>query len=133
MLIPSAPYLFPSHSFSKYVEYDETLSVLDNYSYFCCCLLSFFSKLTFSKISLRNTNRVSHILDPYQDQHYFGPDLVLNCFQREQAANENDSTNKEGGREKCTPYNEYVPLPKQGNIVSFKCWCFLSDVTYWCF
>ena len=35
----------------------------------------FFSKLTFSKQSFRNTIRVSNGLDPDQDRHFVGPDL----------------------------------------------------------
>ena len=42
----------------------------------------FFSKLTFSKKSFRNTIRVSNGLDPDQDQRSVGPDLGPNCLQR---------------------------------------------------
>ena len=42
----------------------------------------FFSKLTFSQNSFRNTIRVSNGLDPDQDQHGVGPDLSLNSLQR---------------------------------------------------
>ena len=42
----------------------------------------FFSKLTFSKNSFRNTIRVSNSLDPDQDLHSVGPDLGPNCLQR---------------------------------------------------
>ena len=49
---------------------------------FCYCLLIFFSKLTFSKASLRKTTKVSNSLDPDQDQHSVGPDLGPNCFLR---------------------------------------------------
>ena len=45
-------------------------------------LLISFSKSTFSKISFRNTIRVSNILDPAQARHYVMPDLGLNCLQR---------------------------------------------------
>ena len=41
-----------------------------------------FSKLTFPKISFRNTIRVSNILDPDQDRHPVGPDLGPNCLQK---------------------------------------------------
>ena len=47
----------------------------------------FFSKLTFSNISFRNTIRVSNSLDPDQDRHSVGPDLGANCFQRLSADN----------------------------------------------
>ena len=42
----------------------------------------FFSNLTFSKYSFRNTIRVSNYLDPDQDRHFVGPDLGSNCLQR---------------------------------------------------
>ena len=41
-----------------------------------------FSKLTFVKKSSINTIRVSNSLDPDQDRHFVGPDLVPNCLQR---------------------------------------------------
>ena len=41
-----------------------------------------FSKLTFSKNSLRNNIRVSNRLDPDQAQHFCGPDLGPSCLQR---------------------------------------------------
>ena len=59
------------------------MSLAFNYlhtGYFFMHLLSsagFFSKLTFSKNSFRNTLRVSNSLDPEQDQHIVGPDLGL--------------------------------------------------------
>ena len=43
-------------------------------------MLTFF-KLTFSKISFRNTTRVSISLDPDHDRHSVGPDLGPNCLQ----------------------------------------------------
>ena len=51
---------------------------------FSCFLSStdFFSKLAFSKISFRNTIRVSNSLDPDQVRRFVGPDLGLNCLQR---------------------------------------------------
>ena len=52
----------------------------------------FFSKSTFSKNSLRNTFRVSGSLDPDQAEHFVGPDLVPNCFQRLSA----DDTSTQG-------------------------------------
>ena len=42
----------------------------------------FFSKLTFSNHSFRNTIIVSKGLDPDQDRHSVGPDLGPNCLQR---------------------------------------------------
>ena len=54
--------------------------MLGNFSCFCCRLLNF-SKLTFSKISFRNTIRMSSGLDSDQDHHAVGPDLGPNCLQ----------------------------------------------------
>ena len=59
-----------------------TLCMLGNFSCFCCRLLTFFSKLTFSKNFFRNTIRVSNGLDPDQDRHSVGPDLSPNSLQR---------------------------------------------------
>ena len=47
---------------------------------FACFLLS--QNQHFQKKSLRNTIRVSNILDPDQAQHFVGPDLGPNCLQR---------------------------------------------------
>ena len=44
------------------------------------CLLTFFSKSTFSKNPFRNTIRVPNSLDPDQARHYVGPDLGPICF-----------------------------------------------------
>ena len=41
----------------------------------------FFSNLTFSKNSFRNPIRVSSSLDPDQDRHSVGPDLVQTVYQ----------------------------------------------------
>ena len=52
---------------------------------FACFFLSsaiFFKNLLFLKNSFRNTIRVSNSLDPDQAQHFAGPDLGPNCFQR---------------------------------------------------
>ena len=49
----------------------------------------FFSKLTFSKSSFRNTIRVSHNLDTDQDRHSVGPDLGPSCLQRLSAEDKN--------------------------------------------
>ena len=45
-----------------------------------CCLSS--SKSSFLKTSLRNTIKVLNGLDQDQAQHFVGPDLGRNCFQR---------------------------------------------------
>ena len=52
--------------------------MLGNFSCFCCRLPIFFSKNSF-----RNTIRVSNSLDPDQDPSSVGPDLCLNCLQRQ--------------------------------------------------
>ena len=49
----------------------------------------FFSKLTFSKNSFRNTIRVSNGLDPDKDRRAVGPDLGPNCLQRLSADDKN--------------------------------------------
>ena len=46
----------------------------------CVVFVSFLSKLTSS--GQFNTIRVSKRLDPDQDRHSVGPDLVPNCLQR---------------------------------------------------
>ena len=56
--------------------------MLGNFSCFLCRLLTFFSKLTFSKNRFRNTVRVSNSLDSDQDQHSVGLDLGPNCLQK---------------------------------------------------
>ena len=48
-----------------------------------CCLLIFVFKI--SKISFRNTIRVSNSLDPDQASHFVKSDLGLNCLQRSSA------------------------------------------------
>ena len=58
-----------------------------NAGYFFMLLVltaDFFSKLTFSKKSFRNTIRlrVSNSLGPDQDGHSVSPDLGSNCLQR---------------------------------------------------
>ena len=52
-------------------------------SFYCLCLSSavFFSKSTVSKISFKNTIRVSNSLGLDQAQHFVGPDLGPNCLQ----------------------------------------------------
>ena len=45
-------------------------------------MLTFFSKLSFSNNSFRDTNRVSNGLDPKSDGHFVPPDLGANCLQR---------------------------------------------------
>ena len=59
---------------------------LQRLSCFCCRLLTF-SKLTFSKDSFRITIGVSNGLDPDQNQHFVGPGLGPNYFQRLSADN----------------------------------------------
>ena len=59
-----------------------TLCMLGNFSG-SCCLLTFFSKLFFSKITIRVTNA----LDPDQDQHSAGPNLGPNCLQSKERVN----------------------------------------------
>ena len=54
----------------------------------------FFSKLTFSKITFRNTIGISNSLDPDQDKRNVGPDLGPNCLQR-LSADDNLATSKE--------------------------------------
>ena len=56
--------------------YNLTLRILGN---FMLLLLS--SVIVFSKISFRNTIRVSNSWDPDQDRHFVGPDLGPNCLQ----------------------------------------------------
>ena len=53
------------------------------------CFMIFFSKLTFSKISFRNTIRESNSLHSDQDPHFVGPDLGSNCWQRLSAGDTN--------------------------------------------
>ena len=63
------------------IEMELALCLLGNVSCFFC-LLIFFSKSTFWKISLKNINMVSNSLDSGQARHFVGPDLGPNCFQR---------------------------------------------------
>ena len=51
---------------------------LGNFSCFFCCLLIFFSKPTFLKISFRNAFGVSNSLDPDQARQNVEPDLGPN-------------------------------------------------------
>ena len=46
------------------------------------CILMWFSRLTFSKSSFRNTIRESNNLDPDQDRRFVGPDLGPNCLHK---------------------------------------------------
>ena len=55
---------------------------MGNFSRFSCRQPTFFSKLTFSKNSFRNTIKVSNALDPDQDRHFVSPDLGTNYLQR---------------------------------------------------
>ena len=63
----------------------------------------FFSKLTFSKNSFRNTIRVSNNLDPDQDRHYICPDLDPNCLHWL-------SANNKSRREKGRVNTQFLPL-----------------------
>ena len=76
-------YKFIHKKFPDNVEckYALTLSMLGNFSCFCCRLLTFF-KINFFKISFRETIRVPNSLDLNQDRHCVGPDLGPNCLQR---------------------------------------------------
>ena len=65
-----------------------TLCVLGKFSCFCYRLLTFFSKLTFSKKSFRNAIRLFNGLGLDQDRHFVGPDLGPNCLQRLSADDE---------------------------------------------
>ena len=58
------------------------LCMLGNFSGFFLLSADFFSKLTFSKNSFRNSIRVSNSLDSDQDRHSVCPDLAPNCLQR---------------------------------------------------
>ena len=58
-----------------------TLCKLGDFACFFLSSAAFFSKLTFSQNSFRNTIRVSNGLDPDQDQYFVGPDLGPNCLQ----------------------------------------------------
>ena len=60
-----------------------TFCMLGNISCFCQVVVCwFYSKLTFSKNSFRNTIRMSNGLDPDRDRRSVGPDLGPNCLQR---------------------------------------------------
>ena len=47
----------------------------------------------FKKTSFLNTIRVLHSLDPYQAQHFVGPDLGANCLQIISALTTGDKRN----------------------------------------
>ena len=59
-----------------------TLCMLGIFSCFCCCLLTFFKIIFFSKKYLRNTISVSNSLDPDEAWHIVRPHLGPNCLQR---------------------------------------------------
>ena len=59
-----------------------TLCILGNFSCFFLSSADFFSKLTFSKNSFRNTFRVSYSLDPDQASRFVRPDLGPNYLLR---------------------------------------------------
>ena len=52
----------------------------------------FFLKISFLKISFRNTIRAANSLDPDQARHFVGPDLGPNCFQSLSADDTNGLT-----------------------------------------
>ena len=60
---------------------NKALCILDIFAYLFCRLM-IFSKSSFSKISFRNTVRLSNSVDPDQTVHFVEPDRGLNCFQR---------------------------------------------------
>ena len=76
--------------------------MLGNTCISCVCyrLLTFFSKLTFSKTVFRKTVSVSNGLDLDQDRHFVSPDLGPNCLQRLSADNKSRSLNKESVKDK---------------------------------
>ena len=74
-----------------------------NFSCLCCSLLTFFKIKFFSKI-LSETISMSNGLDPDQDTHSVGPDLVPNCFQR-RSADDNQKTNIPGPVINISPIN----------------------------
>ena len=77
-------------SMLQYISYTSssfglTFYMLGNFSMIFLLSVDIFSKLNFSKISFRNTIRVSDRLDPDQAQHSVGPDLGPNCLRRTSA------------------------------------------------
>ena len=54
--------------------------MLGNFSCFCCRLLTFFSKSTFSQNSFKNIIRVADGWDPDQDRLFVGPEQGPNCL-----------------------------------------------------
>ena len=60
----------------------EKMLILDVKNQNAFVAIYFFSKITFSKTSFRNTIRVSNSLDADQDRHSVGPDLGPNCLHR---------------------------------------------------
>ena len=68
-----------------------TLCMLGNFLCLCCRLPTFFSILTFSKNSFRNTIRMSNGLDQDQDQCSVHPDLGTNCLLRLSADDESQN------------------------------------------
>ena len=57
----------------------QNAKLLQLFACYCCLLIFFY--LTFSKLSFRNTIRVSTSLDPNQDRQSVSPDLGPNCLQ----------------------------------------------------
>ena len=68
------------------------------------CRLLIFFKINFSKISFRNTIRVSNCMDLDQARCFVGPDLGPNCLQRLSA----DNTSRYRDNAKKPLYNMYT-------------------------
>ena len=77
--IQRIPFL-TNHFFNYTISFIRFLSETLHLSIDFQCFLSF-SKSTFSKITFRNTTRVSNSLDPDQARQFVGPDVDPNCLQ----------------------------------------------------
>ena len=73
----------------------------------------FFSKVTISKNSFRNTIRVSNSLDPDQDRRSVGPDLGPNCVERSSADDKIAASRQEIERERNCSHAEVIRLQKK--------------------
>ena len=73
--------------------------MLGNFSCLCCCLLTFFKIIFFSKYSFKITIRVSYCLDLDLYQHYVSPDLGPNCLGRLSGDNKSLLARKELGKQ----------------------------------
>ena len=96
--------------------------MLGNFSCLCCRLLIFFSKLTFSKNSFRNTIKVSNSLYPDQDWHSVRPDLGQNSLQRLSADDKSPPARKNLISSSCSPF----PIIR----ISVKCFANSCDTLY---